>query len=86
MGIRWIPIFIANCPRAVPKVLVCSPNKIFYLSRMFVGILILLIGALYLLKNLGVIHGSFWSWFIPIVLIAIGLSMIFRGPRKKREK
>jgi hypothetical protein len=53
---------------------------------MFVGIIILLIGALYLLKNLDIIHGSFWSWFIPILLIAIGLSLILRRPHEKIEK
>lgn len=70
---------------ASPKVLVCPCHKIFYLLRMFVGIIILLIGALFLLKNLDIIQGSFWSWFIPIILIAIGLSMIFKRPHRKIE-
>ncbi len=43
---------------------------------MFLGILILLMGVLMLLSQLGLITGSFWKWFWPVVIIAIGISML----------
>jgi hypothetical protein len=52
---------------------------------MFFGNLILLIGIIFLLKNLGVIHGNFWGWFISFALILIGLSMILRQFRKQKK-
>jgi hypothetical protein len=49
---------------------------------MFPGLLIILIGALILLRNLGVIQGGFWSWFWPLALILIGVYIILKRPKK----
>ncbi len=45
---------------------------------MFVGILLLLLGALMMLDQLGIIRGDAWDYIMPIALIALGGSMIFK--------
>ncbi len=45
---------------------------------MFVGILLLLVGALMLLERLDVISGSIADYLLPIAVIALGGSMVFR--------
>jgi len=57
---------------------------------MFFGIILVIIGIIFLLGNLGLISNVSWSIIGPILLIALGLSLIFRrrnyGPRlQKRE-
>lgn len=42
------------------------------------GIIILIIGLAFLLQNLGLITGSVWGIFWPILLIIIGLALISR--------
>jgi len=49
---------------------------------MFFGFLILLIGVLLLLNRLGIIYGDFWDYFWPVLLVALGLSMIFKNRKK----
>lgn len=49
---------------------------------MFIGVLLLLVGVLLLLQRFGIICGDFWDWFWPIVVIAIGLSMIFKNLKR----
>jgi len=49
---------------------------------MFIGILLLLIGALLLLDKLGIIYGDFWDYLWPVALIALGASMIFERRKK----
>jgi len=44
---------------------------------MFIGLVLLAIGVVALLAKLGVISGSVWGYFWPIVLIALGLSFLF---------
>lgn len=51
---------------------------------MLMGILLLLLGFLMLLQRLGLIHGDFWSFVWPTVLVAIGITMITKH-RKKNE-
>jgi len=51
---------------------------------MFVGALILLVGLVFLLQNLGYISGSVWDVIWPSIVIIAGLSMIFRGKRPTR--
>lgn len=46
---------------------------------MFVGLLILAVGVVFLLQNLGYISGSVWEIIWPAIVIVIGLTMIFRG-------
>lgn len=53
---------------------------------MFVGILLLILGALLLLERLGIIYGDIWEYFLPIVLIALGASMVFRSQNKRSEQ
>jgi len=50
---------------------------------MFIGVLLLLLGALILLAKLGVISGGVWDYFWPIAIIALGVSMI-AGRSKKQ--
>jgi hypothetical protein len=40
------------------------------------GVLILIIGLFYLLKNLGLITDNLWSILWPLLVIAIGLKLI----------
>ncbi|MFQ6008912.1 MAG: hypothetical protein ACE5K8_08195 [Candidatus Zixiibacteriota bacterium] len=35
-----------------------------------------------LLERLNVIRGSVWDYFLPIALVALGISMIVRGRRR----
>ena len=49
---------------------------------MFFGIVLVIIGALMLLEEMGIIYWSFWSYIWPIVIIAFGLRMIM-GDKKK---
>jgi hypothetical protein len=50
---------------------------------MYIGFLLIVIGVLFLLKNLGIISGSFWDILWPIVVVFVGISMLFG--RKKRH-
>jgi len=50
---------------------------------MFLGIFLLLLGALMILDNLGVIYIRISEYIVPLALIALGVSFIF-DRRKKR--
>ncbi len=52
---------------------------------MFFGFLLILIGILLMLNKLGIINGDFWDYFWPAILVALGLSMIFKD-RKKTDR
>ncbi|MCD6162974.1 MAG: hypothetical protein J7K40_11260 [candidate division Zixibacteria bacterium] len=45
---------------------------------MLFGIFLLCIGALYLLRNFGLFHGSIWNWAWPILLICMGIWLIIK--------
>ncbi len=49
---------------------------------MLIGLVLLVIGAVALLVNLGILSGSVWSYTWPLVLIIIGLFIIFGGHRR----
>jgi len=51
---------------------------------MFLGLIIIIIGFVFLLENLGFISGSVWHIIWPCLLIALGLSLICR--KKRHEK
>jgi hypothetical protein len=51
---------------------------------MFIGFLLLLLGTLLLLSQMGIITGGFWNYFWPAAIIAVGLSMIFNHVRSKK--
>jgi predicted membrane protein len=43
------------------------------------GSALIFFGAVYLLNNLGFIHGNVWNFFWPVILIVVGLAMLARG-------
>jgi hypothetical protein len=45
---------------------------------MFLGLMILVVGIVFLMQNLGYISGSVWEILWPSFLIITGLVMIFR--------
>jgi uncharacterized membrane protein HdeD (DUF308 family) len=45
---------------------------------MFIGLALLAVGIIALLVELGVITGSIWSYFWPVLLIILGLVFLFR--------
>lgn len=53
---------------------------------MIVGLFLLIMGVVYLLNNLGVIHlaASFWSIFWPTVLIVVGFYLLVLAMRWRR--
>jgi hypothetical protein len=50
-----------------------------------VGIVLVVIGVVYLLGNLGIVHVA-WSVIWPIVIIAIGASLLFSAVRPSRRQ
>jgi len=45
---------------------------------MYIAIAIIIIGAIYLLKNLGVISVNLWSIIWPILIILFGIALLIR--------
>jgi uncharacterized membrane protein HdeD (DUF308 family) len=45
---------------------------------MFFGILVLVVGVVLLLQNLGLLEASVWDIIWPIVVIAFGASLVFK--------
>ena len=52
---------------------------------MFIGLILLLLGLLLLLNQLGYIEGRVWDYFWPLALMALGLSFIFEYRRKDKS-
>lgn len=50
---------------------------------MFISLLLIIIGVVFLLKNLGLITGSTWEIIWPLILIAFGLWLLFKHHRRK---
>jgi predicted membrane protein len=49
-------------------------------TRLVIGLWIVLVGAILLLNNLGVINGSqFWRYFWPLILVFVGTSMLINN-------
>lgn len=48
---------------------------------MFVGILLIVLGVLMILDRMGVIYGSFWQFFWPAAVIALGAHMIIKNKK-----
>jgi predicted membrane protein len=40
-------------------------------------------GVIFLLGNLGIIHGNVWNFFWPAILICVGLGMLARGAERQ---
>ena len=51
---------------------------------MFFGVLLIVMGILMLLDQIGVIYGDWWDYFWPTVIVAIGVSMIFKDKRPRK--
>lgn len=49
---------------------------------MFAGALLLLLGVLMLLEQMGIIYGSFWDYFWPACIVAVGLHLIFKAKQR----
>ena len=45
---------------------------------MFAGLLILVLGVLFLLRNFGLIHGDLFRIGWPVVIIVAGLSLLLK--------
>jgi hypothetical protein len=49
---------------------------------MFLGFILIALGVLFLLQNIGILDQATWGIIWPILIIALGLSMVFkRGKR-----
>jgi uncharacterized membrane protein HdeD (DUF308 family) len=53
---------------------------------MFVGVLLLLLGALMLMDKFGLLRGDAWDYFWPLAVIALGVSLVFDSTRKKKRQ
>ncbi len=49
---------------------------------MFLGVMVLLMGVVMLMEQLGIIRGDFGDFIVPIALVALGASMIFDKKKK----
>lgn len=47
------------------------------------GLILVALGVLFLLKNLGIISGDVWGIFWPILIIILGLEIFIGSLRKK---
>ena len=48
---------------------------------MLVGIFLICLGALFVLSNLGLLYGGVGRYILPILLIAMGVSIVFKKMR-----
>ena len=48
------------------------------------GLILVVIGGLWLLTKLGILAGSLWTYFWPILLVVIGLSMVLGWRSRQR--
>ncbi|MFH1457031.1 MAG: DUF5668 domain-containing protein [Patescibacteria group bacterium] len=49
---------------------------------MFLGFLLMALGVVFLLQNLGILDSATWSIVWPILIIAFGLSIVFKKNRR----
>lgn len=52
---------------------------------MFIGLILLVLGLLLLLNQLGYIQGGIWNYFWPLALMALGISFIVEHRRKDKS-
>lgn len=46
------------------------------------GLFLVVLGAFFLLDEMGLIKGDFWGYFWPLLLIIIGLNIMLKGKQK----
>jgi len=46
---------------------------------MFFGLIVFVVGVIWLLQNLGLISGMVWSLVWPVLVIAAGVGLMMRG-------
>lgn len=49
------------------------------------GLILVIIGVFFLLKNAGIIDENFWGYLWPILIIFLGLSMVDKDKKKKEN-
>ena len=54
--------------------------------RQLIGLVLLLLGAIFLLDNLGLFWWWNWDWMWPMVIIGIGLFLLANNARSKGER
>lgn len=47
------------------------------------GLVLVILGVFFLLKNAGIIDGNFWGYLWPILIIFLGLSVMDKDKKKK---
>ncbi|MBA7510962.1 hypothetical protein ES705_02952 [subsurface metagenome] len=52
---------------------------------MYIGLVLIVLGVLFLLKNLGVITGNFWDVLWPLIIVVAGISMLFGRKKQHRD-
>ena len=40
------------------------------------GLVLVILGILFILEEMGIIEGNFWGYFWPIILIIVGLNLM----------
>ena len=53
---------------------------------MFVGMLLVLMGVLFLLEQIDVLTDPIWGYFWPLAIVALGISFITDSNKKRRQK
>ncbi len=51
---------------------------------MFLGVLLLLVGALMIMERLDIIQGGVWDYLWPLAIIALGVDFIASARRKHK--
>ncbi len=46
---------------------------------MFFGLLLVVIGAVFLLQNLGIVSGSVWNLIWPLIIMLFGISLLIKS-------
>ncbi len=52
---------------------------------MSVGLMLVIIGGLWLLQEVGIINGSFWGYVLPVLLILFGLDLLSKDEPENHQ-
>lgn len=50
---------------------------------MWLGLILVLIGGVFLLENLGILAGDAWEIIWPVIIIIFGFSVIYNNLRRR---